>query len=229
MNEAAPRVRIASLVAVSVTAFGIAGCGGGEETGSTEAAHPGPGATQTSNLDAGDFFGATLGSTTAGEPGAVVLSVKPDSKSRLKRGDVILTYNGTRVESAAELIGSIGTPKVGEQFTIRVVRGSHRFTLTEVQSATAYLGVNVRDGAAGGKGAVVVSTTTNGPAATAGLRRGDLITALDDTPVGSVDDLLQIIGSHAPGEEIKVSVSRGSRRLEVTATLTTRPAPDRGR
>ncbi len=34
---------------------------------------------------------------------------------------------------------------MGEQFKIKVVRGSDRFTLVEVQSPTAYLGADVRD------------------------------------------------------------------------------------
>ena len=159
----------------------------------------------------------------------VVQSVQPDSKSRLKRGDVIVAFNGTPVASSDELIRAIGTPKVGEQFTIKVVRGSHRFTLTEVQSPSAYLGANVKDATGDVKGAAVVSVAANSPAAATGLQRGDVITAVDDTSVGSVDDLLQAIGTDAPGDTIRISVSRGSRELEMTATLAARPPPGAGR
>jgi S1-C subfamily serine protease len=49
-----------------------------------------------------------------------------------------------------------------------------------------------------------------------------VITAIDDGPVGSVDDLFQIIATHGPGDTVSISVSRGSRQLEVTATFETR-------
>jgi putative serine protease PepD len=117
---------------------------------------------------------------------------------------------------------------VGGQFTIKVVRGSHRFTLTEVQSPTAYLGANVKDGTGSVKGAAVDSVVANSPAAAADLQRGDVITAVDGTPVRSVHDLLQIIATHGTGDTIALSVSRGSRQLEMTVTLATRPASGAG-
>jgi S1-C subfamily serine protease len=230
-SELARTFRGASVMVVSVMALGVAGCGDASEPTSTAATPQGSTTTQAkrSTPGAADFFGATLASTTAGEPGVVVQSVQPQSKSRLKAGDVIIAFNGTPVKGSDDLIRAIGTPKVGEQFTIRVVRGSHRFTLTEVQSPTAYLGANVKDGTGSVKGAVVDSIAANSPAAKADLRPGDVIIAADDTPVGSVDDLLQIIGTHGPGDPIIISVSRGSRELDTTATLATRPTPGAGR
>jgi S1-C subfamily serine protease len=218
------------MVAVSVIAIGIAGCGDSSEPSSTAATQQTSTTTQaqSSTPDAADFFGATLTSATAGEPGVVVQSVQPDTKSRLKRGDVIVAFNGTPVASADELTRAVHAPKVGEQFTIKVVRGSHRFTLTEVQAPTAYLGANVKDGTGSVKGAVVDSVTAKSPAAAAGLHPGDVITAVDDAAVASVDDLLQIIGAHLPGDTIDVGVSRGSRQLALTATLAPRPAPGGG-
>jgi S1-C subfamily serine protease len=212
-------------MAVSAVTLGVAGCGDASEPDSTASTRQSPTTTQaqTSTPDAADFLGATLASTTAGEPGVVVQSVQPDSKSRLRPGDVIIACNGTPVASSDDLIRAIGTPKVGEQFTIKVVRGQDRFTLAEVQSPTAYLGVQVKDGTRSAKGAVVVSVAANGPAATAGLKRGDVITAVDETRVGRVDDLLQILGTHLPGDTISISVSRGSRQLQVTATPGRRP------
>jgi S1-C subfamily serine protease len=219
------------MMAVSVLALGVGGCGDASEPTSTAATQQSSTTTQaqSSTPDAADFLGATLASTTAGEPGVVVQSVQPDSGSRLRPGDVIIAFNGTPVASSDDLIRAIGTPKVGEQFTIKVVRGQHRFTLAEVQSPTAYLGANVKDGTRSVKGAVVDSVAANSPAARTDLQPGDVIIAVDDTPVGSVDDLLQSIGTHGPGDTISISVSRGSRQLDMTATLANRPTPGAGR
>jgi S1-C subfamily serine protease len=156
----------------------------------------------------------------------VVLSVAPDNKSRLKRGDVIIACNGAAVASPDELIRAIGTPKVGEHFTLRVVRGSQRFTLAEVQSPTAYLGANVKDATGEKTGAEVDAVVPKSPAAKADLQRGDVITAVDDAPVKSVDELLQILGTHRPGDTITISLSRESRRLRTSATLEDRPQAD---
>jgi S1-C subfamily serine protease len=230
-GELVRTVRVPFIVAVSVIVLGVAGCGDASEPSSTAATQQSSTTTQAqgSSPDAADFLGATLASTTAGEPGVVVQSVQRGSRSRLKRGDVIIAFNGTPVASSDDLIRAIGTPKVGEQFTIKVVRGRHRFTLTEVQSPTAYLGANVKDGTRSVKGAVVDSVAANSPAARTDLQPGDVITAVDDTRVGSVGDLLQIIGTREPGDTISISVSRGSRQLDMTASLATRPTPSAGR
>jgi S1-C subfamily serine protease len=211
------------MMTVSAIALGVDGCGDSSEPASTAATQ-----VQSPPPDAADFLGATLTSTTAGEPGAVVQSVPRDNKSRLKPGDVIIAFNGTPVASSDDVIRALGPPKMGARFTIRVVRGSHRFTLTEVQSPTAYLGANVKDAPQGAKGAVVDTVAANSPAATTDLQPGDVITAVDHARVRSVNDLLQIIGTHTTGDTITVSVSRGSRELKMTATLAPRPTPSAG-
>ena len=216
------------MVAVSVIALGAGGCGGGSDptsTAATETQSSTAAAPRSQESAAAGFLGATLTTATAGEPGVVVQAVEPDSKSQLKRGDVIVAFNGAPVATAEELIRAIGSPKVGEQFTIKVVRGSHRFTLTEVQSPSAYLGADVKDATGDVKGAAVVTVAPNSPAADTDLQHGDVITAVDDAPVRNVDELLQAIGTHAPGDAVRLTVSRGSRELELTATLADRPAP----
>jgi S1-C subfamily serine protease len=214
-------VRVACL---SLVALGLAGCGDGGEGTSTATTVERP-----SVPNSADFLGATLTPTTAGEPGVVVQAVQPDSKTRLKPGDVIIGFNGTPVASPDQLSRAIGTPDLGESFTIKVVRGSHRFTLTEVQSTSAYLGANVRDASGSAQGAVVVSVASDSPAATADMRPGDVITSVDGSSVDSVQDLLQIIGTHTPGDRITMKVSRGSRQLDVAAKLAERRAPGTSR
>ena len=54
---------------------------------------------------------------------------------------------------------------------------------------------------------------------------GDTITAIDDQPVTSVDELRQIIASHKPGDTVKLTVvnANGDERT-VDVTLGERPA-----
>jgi putative serine protease PepD len=86
-----------------------------------------------------------------------------------------------------------------------------------------FLGVQASD-ATSGIGATVAKLTASGPAADAGLRAGDTITALDGQPVGSSDALTAAVNSHAPGDKVAVSVRRGGQTLKLTVTLGTRPA-----
>lgn len=98
--------------------------------------------------------------------------------------------------------------------------------------AKAWLGVSVANSDDG----VVVQTVVSGsPADDAGLRRGDVIQAVDETAIETAAQLVDVIGSYAPGDEVTLTVVwRGdSREVKVvlgeqpsTAALTpqTRPA-----
>jgi S1-C subfamily serine protease len=214
---------VASAVALACSACG--GSGDPSTTAATQAESTTTAGDESSPSDAADFLGASLTAATAGEPGVVVQSVDPDSETQLARGDVIVAVDGTPVASPSELRHEIGSPNVGEQFTIKVVRGSHRFTLTEVQSPSAYLGAQVKDATGDVREAAIVAVTPKSPASAAGLERGDVITAVDDAPVRSADDLLQAISAHRPGDEVAITVSRDSDVLKLTATLADRPTP----
>ena len=48
-----------------------------------------------------------------------------------------------------------------------------------------------------------------------GMARGDVIVALDDEPVGSVDELTTRAGAHTAAEPVRLSVRRAGRPLQV--------------
>ena len=66
--------------------------------------------------------------------------------------------------------------------------------------------------------------TITGPAATAGVEPGDVIVAVDGTPVDNSAGLGQAVRTHQPGDTVTVSVVRDGQRLELTATLAAREA-----
>jgi len=63
-----------------------------------------------------------------------------------------------------------------------------------------------------------------GPADSAGLRDGDVITAIDGTRIDSRTPLEDLLALHAPGDTITLEVVRDGRTLTVSLTLGTRPA-----
>ena len=66
-------------------------------------------------------------------------------------------------------------------------------------------------------------TAGGGPAAKAGLRRGDVITAVAGAKVRSSTDLISAVDGHAPGSQVTVRVARGGHFRTFTVTLGTRP------
>jgi S1-C subfamily serine protease len=68
---------------------------------------------------------------------------------------------------------------------------------------TAFIGMNVAD--ANGGGVSVQSVVAGLPAANAGIVQGDVITALDSTPVNTTDDLRTALFAHHPGDTVTVS------------------------
>ena len=54
-------------------------------------------------------------------------------------------------------------------------------------------------------GVTVAGVDDDGPAAGAGIRSGDVITALDGTSVSSLDDLKAALDRHRPGDRVRVT------------------------
>ena len=73
-------------------------------------------------------------------------------------------------------------------------------------------------------GVVVLAAIDGGPAAKAGLRPGDVIVAIDDARIETVEDLFAELRQHKPGSQVRLTIIRGGRRQEVTVTLVDRPS-----
>ena len=84
------------------------------------------------------------------------------------------------------------------------------------------LGIRASNGTSGTQlGAKVEDITQGSAAAQAGLQKGDLITAIDGTPVVGSESLVAQVRSYEVGKEVTLKVLRGSETLELKATLGT--------
>ena len=88
----------------------------------------------------------------------------------------------------------------------------------------AYLGVSTSTADTSNPGALVQSVTSGGPADDAGLRSGDIVTALGSTTIKGTNDLVATIATHRPGDRVSATVRRGSQTIKVTVTLGTQPS-----
>jgi putative serine protease PepD len=97
--------------------------------------------------------------------------------------------------------------------------------IIETGSATrAFLGVTARNASDGrnaevGTGAEINSVERDSAAADAGLRPGDVVTAVGDRPVTSSTELTAAIRSHAPGETVELTLRSGGEERTVEVAL----------
>ena len=72
-------------------------------------------------------------------------------------------------------------------------------------------------------GAVIADVTADTPAAEAGLKRGDIVTAVNGDAVKTPQDLTRLIAGAAPGDEVTVNFLRSGDEQTITVILGTRP------
>lgn len=68
-------------------------------------------------------------------------------------------------------------------------------------------------------GIYVASVVENGAASEAGIRKGDIITALDGVATNDAATFVEQIGKRRPGDKINIELRRGDKEITVTATL----------
>ncbi|HEV7462013.1 MAG TPA: trypsin-like peptidase domain-containing protein [Solirubrobacteraceae bacterium] len=140
-------------------------------------------------------------------------------------GGPVLDANG-RLVGIADQIATGGTASsssgVGFAVPIDLVKSELSQLERGAQVNHAFLGVETGQ-TADGKGALIGSVQGGGPAAAAGLRSGDVVTAFDGNPVQGSNDLVAAISGHQAGDRVKLTVRRGSSTQVVTVTLAAQP------
>ncbi len=158
-----------------------------------------------------DSAGALIGDVTADGPAA---------KAGLKRGDVITSLNGQKVEDSNDLRLRVSQTAPGTPVELKVIRDgqSRNFNVTLGElpekdekapapegSGSSLDGVQVQtltpdiaqqlELPAGTRGVVVGSVDPSSAAAEAGLSRGDVIQEVNHKPVASTREFEQAVGS----------------------------------
>jgi hypothetical protein len=105
------------------------------------------------------------------------------------------------------------------------------------ESRGAYLGVQPQDlnpqlaeyfGVTEEQGVLIAEVIEESPAASAGLKAGDVILSVDDRSVAESDDLVRIMRDHEEGDQVKLQLIRDGKKRQLEATLGERPAMHRG-
>ena len=178
--------------------------------------------------------------------GALVANVEPGSpadKAGVKAGDVILGVNGAKVQDSADLPRIIGDMRPGSPARLQIWRDRKNRDLTVTlgtlqaeESAsgkrpesprgekqnTGKLGLSGRSltpqearqlGVAGG----LLVEEVSGPAARAGIQGGDVVLAVNNQPITSVEQFRTLL--EQAGERYALLVQRGNGRIYVPIRL----------
>jgi len=173
--------------------------------------------------------------------GALVSTVEknsPGAKAGLEPGDVILKLDGKAISRSADLPPMVSSIKPGTKVTLEVWRNGQTKELTatvgtlneknvvasaDKESATkGRLGVGVRALTSDEKrdneiDHGVVVQNVSGAAERAGVRPGDVIVAVNNTPVKSVDELKSLVDK--AGKTVALLVQRQDARIFIPVTL----------
>ncbi|HET8786139.1 MAG TPA: trypsin-like peptidase domain-containing protein [Candidatus Limnocylindrales bacterium] len=74
------------------------------------------------------------------------------------------------------------------------------------------------------EGALIVEVPRESPADKAGIRPGDVVVAIGDTKVSTVEDLLAALRHHRPGDKVPVKIVRNGEEQTIEVTLGDFPA-----
>lgn len=77
-----------------------------------------------------------------------------------------------------------------------------------------------------GSGVYVYKVVAGGPLDLAGLRHGDIVTAIDDAEIKTYVDLQEALGQHQPGDTVRVTYTRSGESHSADVTLQEAPAAE---
>jgi len=138
---------------------------------------------------------------------------------------------GPLLNSSGQVIGvnvqidsnSDGSEGVGFSTPIDTVKNVADTLISGGKVQHAYLGIQVGDNGNSG-GAKVASVVSGSPADNAGLKAGDVITAVDGKQIATADDLTALVNSYKPGDKATLMVDRGGSTRSISVTFGSRPS-----
>ena len=179
--------------------------------------------------------------------GALVSDIIKDSpaeKAGIRRGDVIISFNGTVIDNVSVLRNIVAQSRIGSEFAIGIVRNKKaqnlRIRIAELpheysESGPVIEREEIKKEVLGGitvielsrdiarqlglgmseKGVVIVNVESASSADDAGLRKGDVIQEIDRKRISSLDDFNAVASSIEDTDNIVLFINRNGRKFYV--------------
>jgi serine protease Do len=166
--------------------------------------------------------------------GALVLQVYSDSPAEsagLREGDIIIEFNGMKIDLSADLPHVVGRTKADTKANIVIVREGKKKTLAVVVGQLSDSTLSIETGESGSqsgnrlglvveelsdedkdrrgvKDGIQVVEVLDGAAGKAGMRSGDIVTMLDSQWVKSVQQFNEIVDSLVADDSVPIRIVR---------------------
>jgi len=181
--------------------------------------------------------------TTHGALVNEVIEDSPADKAGLKRGDIIVEYDGKQVDELNDLPRLVAATPVDETVKVKVFRDGKERTIkvkigrlddgevalaADDEETGGALGLTVanvtpelveRYSLESDQGILITKIDPEGPAAEANLRVGDLVVEADGKEVGSVKEFEELVGKMKSGKVLRLLIQRRATLLYTTVTL----------
>jgi putative serine protease PepD len=146
-------------------------------------------------------------------------------------GGGLFDTNGALVGiTTAVAITESGTEGLGFAIPVEQARKIAEQLVTDGKIARVWLGVRGADMTTSAEqdhgtegGAMLREVIAGGPAATAGLQSGDVITKIGDVNVTTMSGLVVALGDHKPGDTVAVTYVRNGQPTTVNVVLSQKP------
>ena len=168
-----------------------------------------------------------------------VVADGPAQKAGVKAGDIIVAFNGQPVSISSDLPLMVGRTRPGSSTPLTVIRNGKEQNLTiqieqlpeenKLQQAIAEPSSHNRlgllatelspDNQKKGDQGVLVKDVDEGPAASAGIRPGDIITRLNNVDVTDVGQFADLVKQLPTGRPIPVLIKRNNGSLFLALTV----------
>jgi membrane-associated protease RseP (regulator of RpoE activity) len=165
----------------------------------------------------------------AGVVAAPVLAAEPTAQDRAQLEKQLEAARG-RLDDAARDVAELTSKLYGEGRRVEVLKLRH----PEAFGKGAMLGINIAGEASGqarDEGVEVLGVSPSGPADAAGLRKGDIITAIDGKALKKTDErsagrqLVEHLRSVEPGKVVKVDYLRDGKKHSASVTTVAAEPP----
>jgi serine protease Do len=181
--------------------------------------------------------------------GVLISDVVPDSpagKGGLKPGDILIEFDGKKMEAPADLQRAVGFAPPGTDVKVKVLRdGAEKSVDVKIGEAPDERESQQRGGSRGGgapnvlgmdvrpitpdvarqlnlktsEGVIVARVDESTPAAEAGIQRGDVIREINRQKIRSVGDYERLTRDVKDGDRLTVLLQRGPMSLYVAFTV----------
>jgi serine protease Do len=176
--------------------------------------------------------GALVGEVVPGGPADV---------AGIKRGDIVVSFNGKEIKNMSDLPTIVAETPVGKTVDMKIIRGGKEMNLkitvaemTEerlasyMRSSEESIGITVDDikprwqrefGIKDRGGVVVVDVATNSPADDAGINIGDVVKEVNRKPIRNIKDYESAMQRSEKGKPLLLLIKRGAQTFYLTVQI----------